>query len=161
MSAVLLAVFNDFDTAERARLALFRDGFPTDRIQLTARGEPGHAANEPAPALHDRLAQYFHTLFAHADGAQHAHRLAARIEQGAAAITVLPRGDIEVRRAAELLGYARPDELLERDLQEQSWEFAAAPRSLPWVRTLWLESGPDTPHCVYCRLFPGSAHDAH
>jgi hypothetical protein len=161
MSAVLLAVFNDLDTAERARLALFRDGFPTDRVQLTACGEPGHAANEPAPALHDRLAQYFHTLFARADGAQHAHRLAARIEQGAAAITVLPRGDIEVRRAAELLGYARPDELLDRDLQEQSWEFAAAPRSLPWVRTLWLESGPDTPHCVYCRLFPGSAHDSH
>lgn len=161
MSAVLLAVFHDFDTAERARLALFRDGFPTDRVALTVRSEPGHAASEPAPSPHDRLTQYFRTLFAHADGAQHAHRLADRIEQGAAAITVLPRGDIEVRRAAELLGHAAPDELLERDLQERSWEFAAAPRSLPWVRTLWVESGPDAPHCVYCRLFPGSTHDAH
>jgi len=161
MSAVLLAVFNDFETAERARLALFRDGFPTDRIQLTARDEPGHAASEPGMSLHDRFAQYFRTLFAHADGAQHAHRLAERIESGAAAITVLPRGGIEVRRAAELLGHARPDELLERDLQNQSWEFAAAPHNLPWVRTLWVESGPDAPHCIYCRLFPGSAHDSH
>jgi len=161
MSAVLLAVFNDFETAERARLALFHDGFPTDRIALTARSEPGCVASEPTLSLHDRLAQYFRTLFAHADGAQHAHRLAERIENGAAAITVLPRGDIEVRRAAELLGYASPDEVLERDLDDQSWEFAAAPRSLPWVRTLWLESGPDAPHCVYCRLFPGSAHDTH
>jgi hypothetical protein len=161
MSAVLLAVFDDFETAERARLALFRDGFPTDRIEITARHEPGRVTSDPALPLHDRLAQYFRTLFAHADGAQHAHRLADRIEHGAATITVLPRGDIEVRRAAELLGHARPGEMLERDLQDQSWEFAAAPRSLPWVRTLWVESGPDTPHCVYCRLFPGSAHDTH
>jgi hypothetical protein len=161
MSSVLLAVFNDFETAERARLALFRDGFPTDRIELTACEEPGRAAGEPASSLHERFAQYFRALFAHAEGAQHAHRLADRIEGGAAAITVLPRGDIEVKRAAELLGVARPDELLERDLKDNSWEFAAAPRSLPWVRTLWLESGPDAPHCVYCRLFPGSAHDTH
>ena len=161
MSSVLLAVFNDFDTAERARIALFRDGFPTDRIALTARDEPSRTASEPAHSLHDRLAQYFGTLFAHADGAKHAHRLAEKIERGAAAITVLPRGDIEVRRAAELLGDAHPDEVLERDLDDQSWEFAAAPHDLPWVRTLWLESAPDAPHCVYCRLFPGSAHDSH
>jgi len=66
-----------------------------------------------------------------------------------------------VRRAAQLLGHACPDEVLERGLEDQSWEFAAAPRSTPWVRTLWVESGPDAPHCVYCRLFPESAHDQH
>ena len=161
MSAVLLAVFNDFEAAERARLALFRDGFPTDRVELTACDAPSRPISDPTLPLHDRLAWYFRTLFAHAEGAQHAHRLADRIEHGAAAITVLPRGDIEVRRAAELLGHVGPDEMLERGLRDPSWEFAAAPRSLPWVRTLWVGSGPDAPHCVYCRLFPASAHDSH
>jgi hypothetical protein len=161
MSSVLLAVFNDFETAERARLALFRDGFPTDRVELTACSEPGRAASEPARSPHDRFAQYFRTLFGAAEGAQHAHRLADRIEGGAAAITVLPRGEVEVKRAAELLGHAHPDELLDRDLQGNSWEFAAAPRKLPWVRSLWVEPQPDAPHCIYCRLFPRSTHDTH
>jgi hypothetical protein len=161
MSAVLLAVFNDFDAAERARLALFHDGFPTDRIELTASAAPGRAASEPALSPHDRFAQYFRALFGAAGAAQQAYRLADRIERGAAAITVLPRGEIEVQRAAALLGHAGADELLERDLREPSWEFAAAPRSLPWVRALWMESEPNSPQCIYCRLFPASAHDTH
>jgi hypothetical protein len=32
MSAVLLAVFNDYEAAERVRIDLVRDGFPTDRV---------------------------------------------------------------------------------------------------------------------------------
>ena len=43
MSAVLLAVFNDYEAAERVRLTLFRDGFPTDRVELTATCELGRA----------------------------------------------------------------------------------------------------------------------
>ena len=48
MSAVILAVFNDFETAERVRVSLVRDGFPTDRVELTAPCELGRAACEPA-----------------------------------------------------------------------------------------------------------------
>jgi hypothetical protein len=48
MSAVLLAVFSDYETAERVRTTLVRDGFPTDRVELTAHGDLGRAALEPA-----------------------------------------------------------------------------------------------------------------
>jgi hypothetical protein len=41
MSSVLLAVFNDYETAERIRVMLVRDGFPTDRVELTAPPGPG------------------------------------------------------------------------------------------------------------------------
>src|SRR5438034_279196 len=52
MSAVLLAVFNDYETAERVRVTLVRDGFPTDRVELTAACELGRAGFEPADSLH-------------------------------------------------------------------------------------------------------------
>ncbi len=48
MSAVLLAVFNDYEAAERVRVTLVRDGFPTDRVELTASCELGRCAFEPA-----------------------------------------------------------------------------------------------------------------
>jgi hypothetical protein len=40
MSAVLLAMFNQYKIAERMRVELVRDGFPTDRVELTASCEP-------------------------------------------------------------------------------------------------------------------------
>jgi hypothetical protein len=41
MSAVLLAVFNEYGVADRVRTKLVGDGFPTDRVELTASCEPG------------------------------------------------------------------------------------------------------------------------
>jgi len=41
MSAVLLAVFGQYGDAERVRTQLVRDGFPTDRVELTSATEPG------------------------------------------------------------------------------------------------------------------------
>jgi len=61
MSAVLLAVFNDYEAAERVRVLLVRDGFPTDRVELTASCEMGRAGCEPADSLHGKCVQYFRT----------------------------------------------------------------------------------------------------
>jgi hypothetical protein len=62
MSAVLLAVFNDYDTADRMRVMLVRDGFPTDRVHLTASCELGCAGIEPANSPHAKCVQYFRAL---------------------------------------------------------------------------------------------------
>jgi len=48
MSAVLLAVFNEYGVADRVRTRLVGDGFPTDRVELTASCEPGRAGLHPA-----------------------------------------------------------------------------------------------------------------
>ena len=63
MSAVLLGVYVNHDTAERVRTDLVMDGFPTDRVELTDWLEPGRAGVEPAVSLHEKLVQYFRTLF--------------------------------------------------------------------------------------------------
>src|SRR2546430_6640227 len=39
-----------------------RDGFPTDRVELTASCELGRASFEPADSLHGKCVQYFRTL---------------------------------------------------------------------------------------------------
>ena len=161
MSAVLLAVFSDVEAAQRARLALVSDGFPTDRVDLTTLTEPGRAECQPARSPHERFARYFGTLFGLDATTLRANQFAERIEHGAAAVTVLPRGAVELERASQLLDGAQPEEVMQRDLTLRNWEFAAAPHESTWIRSMWLEPPADAPHCIYCRLFPGTAHDAH
>jgi hypothetical protein len=50
MSAALLAIFSEYKVAERVRVELVRDGFPTDRVELTAGCETGRLTHE-LPAL--------------------------------------------------------------------------------------------------------------
>lgn len=152
MSAVLLAVFNNHETADRVRLELVRDGFPTDRIELTAACEPGRAACFPAEDLRAKFAQYFRILLKADADRQYAENLAQRLDTGAeAAITVHPRGAIETSRATKIMEAASPAEVVHRNLRNRWWGFAAARAEQPWIRHVWLEKSDI--HCIYCRLF--------
>jgi len=152
MSAVLLAVFPDSPVAERVRLELVRDGFPTDRVDLTAATDLGRAALGPARAAHDKLLQYFSTLLSRDEERSCVERLTRALEEGAAVVTVHPRGPLETERAREILQTACPAEVLDHDLERQGLEHAAARSAQPWIRAFWVETehGPD---CIYCRLF--------
>ncbi|HET9389802.1 MAG TPA: hypothetical protein VFO44_09160 [Steroidobacteraceae bacterium] len=157
MSAVLLAVFTDFDTADRVRTDLVRDGFPTDRIDVTASLEPGRAGLQPGRAAHDRYVQYFRTLFGREDERACVERLVERIEGGAATVTVHPRGVIEASRAMEILDHGSPMEKVRHDLENPGLEHAAAKHEGAWVRNFWLEATPEY-HCIYCRMFAAAKH---
>jgi hypothetical protein len=158
MSAVLLAVFNDYETAERVRVMLVRDGFPTDRVELTAACELGRAGCGPADSPHGKCVQYFRTLLKREDERHYAEILAQRVDNGAATITVLPRGAIETVRATEILQQAHPADVVEHDCAKHGWEHAAAKHGgSHWIWHVWIESSPET-DCIYCRLFPGKAH---
>ena len=128
MSAVLLAVFGKFSDAEKVRTELVRDGFPTDRVELTARGEHGRAGLQPADTTEDKFVQYFRTLFNQDDERSFAETLAERVAGGSVAtVAVHPRGDIETSRAAQILQEQGAQELVAHDLQNQSFERAASP----------------------------------
>ncbi len=152
MSAIMVGVFPDYSAAERVRTALFREGFPTDRIELTACCDPGRAALEPGEALHDKLVQYFRVLFCDGGEERLAAELVERLEQGAATITVQPRGPVETEAARQILEHGRPVELACHDLGNQRLEHAAARGASPWIRAFWFETHSNA-DCIYCRLF--------
>jgi hypothetical protein len=155
MSAVLLAVFDNHEAAEGVRTDLVRDGFPTDRVELTAGCEPGRAALEPASSPHGRFLQYFRALLCEEHEAQYVVQLTECIERGAATITVHPRGPVETARVAEIFKHAHPTQVVQHDLHNQSFEHAAARQARPWVHAFWLEPVHDV-HCIYCRMFEHS-----
>jgi hypothetical protein len=157
MSAVLLAVFNDYEAADRVRVELVRDGFPTDRVDLTAACDPGRAGCQPAEQPRSKFVQYFRTLLKSDADRQYVESLAERIDCGAAAVTVHPRGPIETTRATQIIGLAGPAEFTQRDLDNQALEHAAARHDHPWISNFWLEWKGEA-HCIYCRLFESSRH---
>lgn len=134
MGAVLAALFNDHETAERVRTRLVVDGFPTDRVELTSPREPGQAELVPAAGLRDKLVKYFATILDREDERDLATSLTEEIiRSGAATIVVHPRGQIETTRALEILHEAGPREVHEHDLENQTLEHAAAATDEPPV----------------------------
>jgi len=157
MSAVLLAVFNEYGVADRVRTRLVGDGFPTDRVELTASCEPGRAGLHPATSARAKFLQYFRTLLSEDNEWPYVELLAARVEDGAATITVHPRGAIETARAAEILETEGAVEVVGHDLENQPFEYAASPDDGYWVRHFMLDN-PTGADCIYCRLFPAHRH---
>jgi hypothetical protein len=156
MGAVLLGVFRDYESAHGVRVNLVRDGFPTDRVDLTAACHPGRAGYFPAPEPHGKFVQYFRVLFK-ADADHHyAENLAGLIRGGAATVTVHPRGAIETSRATKVIESGSPAEVIHRDLRSHWWGFAAARAEQPWIKHVWLEKS--DVHCIYCRLFNSTYH---
>jgi len=154
MSTVLLAVFNDYDAAQRVRITLIRDGFPTDRVELTAAHELGRAAFQPADSLHGKCAEYFRALLGREDEQDYPEMLAQSVDNGAATIAVLPRGAVETARATQILQQAHPENVVGHDLANHGWEHAAAKHDRAWAQHVWFEHSPNGPDCIYCRLFP-------
>jgi hypothetical protein len=133
MSAVVATLFADHEIAERVRTRLVQDGFPTDRVELTSRQELGQAGITPREPTREKLTQYFRQLFPEDKQRRAVELLVRGVLEGCAAIAVQPRGEIETKRALEILERAGPVELRERDLDDQRFERAASPSETPIV----------------------------
>jgi len=126
------------------RTRLVEDGFPTDRVELASRQDPGHADVVPAKDIADKLRLHFRQLFPAEEDAEATEVLCRGILEGRAVIAVHPRGDIETQRAREILEQADPVELRARDLDKQPMERAASPDNetiIPNVRKILLGPG--------------------
>ena len=146
MSAVMAALFPSHRIAVAVRTRLVEDGFPTDRVELASREDPGHAEVVPAADIAEKLRLHFRQLFPEEQDAEATELLCRGILEGRAVIAVHPRGDIETERAREILEQAGPVELRARDLDKQPMERAASPDNetiIPNVRKILL--GPGNP----------------
>lgn len=144
MSAVLAALFPSHEVAEGVRTRLVADGFPTDRVELTSRKEAQQAELVPARSTAEKLTLHFRQLFPATEDAEATQILCDGVIQGRAVIAVHPRGDIETRRAIEILEQARPLELRSTDLENQSMEHAASRSNetvIPNARKILLGPG--------------------
>ena len=137
MSAVMLAIFNRFCDAESVRTELVKDGFPTDRVELTASGEKGRAGLQPADSSHGQFTQYFGTLFDREGDRMFVEELAKRVANGSVAtIAVHPRGDIETSRATEIFEKQGALQVVPHDLENQAFESAASSETSSWLEHL-------------------------
>jgi hypothetical protein len=134
-SALIAALFSDHAAADRVRVRLSSGevAFPTDRVHLTSTVEPGHAGLVPAASFALKLQAYFHTLFDREDEADLVRSLSDGVQNGHGAIVVFPRGDIETKRALDVLRQAKPSQLYEHDLDKQTLEHAASEDSTPVI----------------------------
>jgi len=161
MSAVLLALFNDLGNARQLRTLLVRDGFPTDRVELTAHGEAGRAGLQPAASEPEQFRRYFGTLFDLEGERAFVDVLAERVSGGAlSAVAVHPRGELETSRAGEIMRAAGALEVVPHDLASQRFEHAASSGKRPMLENLLPHAAPDT-HCLYCWLFPQGPDHRH
>jgi hypothetical protein len=144
MSAVLAALFPNHEVAEGVRTRLVTDGFPTDRVELTSRREAHQAELVPGESLTEKLMLHFQQLCPATEDADATRALCHGVTTGGAVIAVHPRGDIETKRAIEILEQAGPVDLRATDLENQTMEHAASRSNetvIPHARTILLGPG--------------------
>lgn len=151
MSAVLVAAFKDHATAEDVRTALVKEGFPTDRVELTSPEELGQANLVPREGVSEKLTEYFRKLFqstTRSSGERWVPLFQRAVLDGKGVVAVQPRGDLETQRALQLLNQGSPVELRGIDLQNQPLEHAATAAETPiftWMgKVLAAPGAPDT-----------------
>ena len=103
MTPVIVALYDDYGTADRVRTQLVADGFPTDRVEVTSRQDARQAQPQPGDQFAQRVANYFHTIFDQCDEQAEAEEFTNRVVNGNAAVTVHPRADDEISSARKIL----------------------------------------------------------
>jgi hypothetical protein len=108
MQDLIVALYDDHSSAERVRTGLVKDGFATDRIELTSPREHRQAAMSPGDAFETNMRDYFRTLTVDGAGEQKLGEFVRAVLEGASALTVHPRGEEEIERAERILQSQHP-----------------------------------------------------
>jgi hypothetical protein len=108
MQDLIVALYDDHARAVEVRTQLVKDGFPTDRVEVTSPSEHRQAQKSPADAFETKVRQYFETLCANDAGEQKLEEFTRAVLDGASAVTIHPRGEEEIERAEAILQSQNP-----------------------------------------------------
>jgi hypothetical protein len=133
MTAVLVAIFSRFGDAESVLTELIRDGFPTDRVRLTAKLEKSYEGPQSAETSCGQYERYFETFFDQTGERAFVEELAKRVASGCVTtVAVHPHGEVETSRATEILENQGALQVVPNELES----FTGA--TFPWTNS-WLE----------------------
>jgi hypothetical protein len=108
MQDLIVALYDDHATAVKVRTELVKDGFPTDRVELTSTHEHRQVEKGPAEAFENNVRDYFRTLSTEDAPAGQLEQFVQAVIAGASAITLHPRGEEEIQRGEKILGAHGP-----------------------------------------------------
>ena len=111
MQDLVVALFNDYGTAVNVRTDLVKNGFATDRVELTSPEEHRQVRKGPADHFETNVKDYFATLSADEAAAGKLGEFAQAVVGGASTITVHPRGEDEIKLMEDILQRHRPREI--------------------------------------------------
>ena len=105
----IIALYRSQESAERARVRLHKEGFATDRLDVISSQSKGRAVDFPGQSRDEDLFAHFRVLLDDEREGPLVDGIVDSIRNGKAVLVVLPRGEVEIEQARDIIEAHEPE----------------------------------------------------